>query len=98
MRILDTDEYFHDAGNTPVGFINRLYDDVFRHDPTPIEIATALDVIASGSDAARTQLVQNVVLSPEARAIRIDQAFHALLKIYPERCRPGAVGQPAFRD
>ncbi len=83
MRILDTDEYFHDAGNTPVGFINRLYDDVLRHDPTPIEMATALDVIASGSDAARAQLVQNVVLSPEARAIRIDQAFHALLKTYP---------------
>ena len=83
MRILDTDEYFHDAGNTPLGFINRLYDDVLRHDPTPIEMATALDVIASGSDAARAQLVQNVVLSPEARAIRVDQAFHALLKTYP---------------
>jgi len=83
MRILSSDEYFSDAGNNPLGFITRLYDDVLRHDPTPIEIATALQVVAGGTDAGRAQLVQNVVLSPEARAIRVDQAFHALLKVYP---------------
>ena len=83
MRLLSSDEYFADAGNNPLGFITRLYDDVLRHDPTPIEIATALQVVAGGTDAGRAQLVQNVVLSPEARAIRVDQAFHALLKTYP---------------
>ncbi len=83
MRLLSSDEYFSDAGNNPVGFITRLYDDVLRHDPTPIEIATALQVMAGGTDTSRTQLVEDVVLSPEARAIRVDQAFHALLKIYP---------------
>jgi hypothetical protein len=83
MRLLSSDEYFQDAGNNPLEFITRLYDDVLRHDPTPIEIATALQVVAGGTDAGRAQLVQNVVLSPEARAIRVDQAFHALLEIYP---------------
>jgi hypothetical protein len=83
MNLLASDEYFSDAGNNPLGFITRLYDDVLRHDPTPIEIATALQVIAGGTDASRALLVQDVVLSPEARAIRVDQAFHALLKIYP---------------
>jgi hypothetical protein len=83
MNLLSSDEYFMDAGNNPLGFITRLYDDVLRHDPTPIEVATALQVIAGGTDASRAQLVQDVVLSPEARAIRVDQAFHALLKIYP---------------
>jgi len=83
MRLLSSDEYFGDAGNNPLGFITRLYDDVLRHDPTPVEIATALNIVAGGTDAGRAQLVQDVVLSPEARAIRVDQAFHALLKIYP---------------
>jgi outer membrane biosynthesis protein TonB len=83
INLLASDEYFTDAGNNPLGFITRLYDDVLRHDPTPIEIATALQVIAAGTDASRAQLVQDVVLSPEARAIRVDQAFHALLKTYP---------------
>jgi hypothetical protein len=83
MNLLSSDEYFSDSGNNPLGFITRLYDDVLRHDPTPIEVATALQVIAGGTDASRALLVQDVVLSPEARAIRVDQAFHALLKIYP---------------
>jgi hypothetical protein len=83
MRLLSSDEYFSDAGNNPVGFITRLYDDVLRHDPTPIEITTALQVMAGGTDTSRARLVEDVVLSPEARAIRVDQAFHALLKIYP---------------
>ncbi len=82
VQVLATDEYYHDAGNNNLGFVTRLYDDVLRHDPTPVEVATALSVLAGGGDA-RTQLVQNVVFSPEARAIRVDQAFHALLKTYP---------------
>jgi hypothetical protein len=83
IQLLSSSEYYKDAGNNNLGFITRLYDDVLRHDPTPIEIATALPILAAGTDAGRTQLAQDVVLSPEARAIRVDQAFHALLKIYP---------------
>jgi hypothetical protein len=83
IQLLASDEYYKYTGSTPLGFINRLYDDVLRHDPTPIEIATALQVIAGGTDASRALLVQDVVLSPEARAVRVDQVFHALLKIYP---------------
>ena len=82
VQVLATDEYYRDAGNNNLGFVTRLYDDVLRHDPTPVEVATALSVLTGGGDA-RTQLVQDVVFSPEARAIRIDQAFHALLKTYP---------------
>jgi hypothetical protein len=84
IELLASGEYFRDAGKTNLGFVTRLYDDVLRHDPTPIEVATALPILSAGTDAGRTQLVQEVVLSPEARAIRVDQAFHALLKTYPD--------------
>jgi len=83
IQLLSTDEYYRDTGNNNLGFVTRLYDDVLRHDPTPVEVTTALSVISSGTDAERNQLVQQVVLSPEARAIRVDQAFHALLGTYP---------------
>ncbi len=81
--MLASGEYYRDAGNTNLGFLTRLYDDVLRHDPTPIEVATALPMISAGTDSGRIRLVEDVVLSPEARAIRVDQAFHALLKTYP---------------
>jgi hypothetical protein len=84
IELLSSTEYFHDAGNNNLGFVTRLYDDVLRHDPTPIEMATALPMLVGGSGAGRTQLVADVVLSQEARAIRVDQAFHALLKSYPD--------------
>jgi hypothetical protein len=83
IQLLSSDEYYSDAGGTALGFINRLYDDVLRHDPTEIEVATALPIAAGGGDAGRTELAQEVVLSSEARAIRVDQAWHALLKVYP---------------
>jgi hypothetical protein len=83
IQLLSSTEYYQDAGNNTLGFVTRLYDDVLRHDPTEIEVATALTVLNTGGDTARNQLVQDVVLSPEARAIRVDQAFHALLKSYP---------------
>ena len=70
-------------GATTLGFVTRLYDDVLRHDPTPIEVSTALPMSSPGVTPGATQLVEDVVLSPEARAIRVDQAFHALLKSYP---------------
>jgi hypothetical protein len=84
IDLLSSAEYYNDAGNNTLGFINRLYDDVLRHDPTPIEIATAIPILVGGGDARRSQLVEDVVLSPEARAIRIDQVYHALLKRYPD--------------
>jgi hypothetical protein len=83
IQVLASGEYYRDAGNTNLGFLTRLYDDVLRHDPTPIEVATALPMISAGTDSGRIRLVEDVVLSPEARAIRVDQAFHALLKTYP---------------
>ncbi len=83
ISLLASPEYFNDAGRSNLGFVTRLYDDVLRHDPTPVEVATSLAILSSSGAAGRNQLVQNVVLSREARAIRIDQAFHALLKIYP---------------
>ncbi len=83
IQLLASLEYYRDAGGNDLGFVTRLYDDVLRHDPTPVEVATALGVVAGGADASRLQLVQNVVLSSEARAIRVDQAYHALLKTYP---------------
>jgi len=61
----------------------RLYDDVLRHDPTAVEVSTALAVLAAGGGVGRSQLAQDVVLSPEARAIGVDAAFHMLLKRYP---------------
>ncbi len=84
ISLLSSSEYYNDAGNNTLGFINRLYDDVLRHDPTPIEIATALPTIEGSGEAGRNQLVEDVVLSPEARAIRVDQVYHALLKRYPD--------------
>lgn len=84
IHLLASSEYYQDTGNNNLGFVTRLYDDVLRHDPTPIEVATALPMLVGGGDAGRTQLVQDVVLSQEARAIRVDQAFHALLKDYPD--------------
>jgi hypothetical protein len=62
----------------------RLYDDVLRRDPTPVEVATALATLAGGGDAGRSVLAQEVVLGPEARAIRVDNAFHTLLNRYPD--------------
>ncbi len=64
-------------------FINRLYDDVLRHDPTPVEVSIALGLLVDSGQTGRTELAQDVVLSPEARAIRVDQAFHTLLATYP---------------
>lgn len=84
IDLLSSAEYYNDAGSNTLGFINRIYDDVLRHDPTPIEIATAIPAIVAGGEAARSQLVEDVVLSPEARAIRVDQVYHALLKRYPD--------------
>ena len=66
-----------------MNFVNRLYDDVLRHDPTPVEVSIALGMVTGAGEAGRTELAQNVVLSPEARAIRVDQAFHTLLATYP---------------
>jgi hypothetical protein len=83
IQLLSSPEYYSDTGGNSLGFVTRLYDDVLRHDPTPIEVATALQIVSGGGDAARYQLVQDVVLSPEARAIRVDQVFHTLLKTYP---------------
>jgi outer membrane biosynthesis protein TonB len=83
IEILASAEYYQDTGGTPLDFVNRLYDDVLRHDPTPVEVAQALEIIGSGGGTERMQLVQDVVLSPEARAIRVDQAFHTLLDTYP---------------
>jgi hypothetical protein len=85
IQLLASAEYYRDAGSNDLGFVTRLYDDVLRHDPTPVEVATALalPLVTGAGDANRLQLVQTVVLSPEARAIRVDQAFHALLKTYP---------------
>jgi hypothetical protein len=84
IQLLSSAEYYQDAGSNNLGFVTRLYDDVLRHDPTPIEVSTALPILVGGGDAGRTQLVEDVVLSQEARAIRVDQAFHALLKSYPD--------------
>ena len=83
IQVLASSEYYRDAGDNDLGFVTRLYDDVLRHDPTPVEVATALPIVTGTGETGRSQLALNVVLSPEARAIRVDQAFHALLKTYP---------------
>jgi len=83
IGLLASAEYYHDTGGTPLDFVNRLYDDVLRHDPTPVEVAMALTTVSTAGDVGRLQLVQDVVYSPEARAIRVDQAFHTLLNTYP---------------
>jgi outer membrane biosynthesis protein TonB len=83
IQLLSSPEYYQDAGNNNLGYVTRLYDDVLRHDPTEIEVEAALTILNTGGNTARMQLAENVVLSPEARAIRVDQAFHALLKTYP---------------
>jgi hypothetical protein len=83
IQLLASVDYYRDTGNNNLGFVTRLYDDVLRHDPTPNELGTALTAL-SPTGAGRLQLVQDVVLSPEARAIRVDQAFHTLLGTYPD--------------
>ena len=64
--------------------MTRLYDDVLRRNPTPVEVATALATLAGGGDIRRSELAQEIVLSAEARAIRVDNAFHTLLNRYPD--------------
>jgi len=83
VEILSSGEYYQDAGGNDLDFINRLYDDVLRHDPTPVEVDLGLATLSGSGAAGVTQLVQTVVLSAEARAIRVDQAFHTLLDTYP---------------
>lgn len=83
IGLLASAEYYHDTGGTPLDFVNRLYDDVLRHDPTPVEVAMSLTTVSTAGDVGRLQLVQDVVYSPEARAIRVDQGFHTLLNTYP---------------
>jgi hypothetical protein len=84
IDLLASQEYYHDAGGNELGFVTRLYDDVLEHDPTPVEVATALTGLSVGGGTARSQLAQRVTLSPEARAIRVDAAFHTLLHHYPD--------------
>jgi len=84
IDLLASQEYYHDAGGNELGFVTRLYDDVLEHDPTPIEVATALTGLSVGGGTARSKLAQRLVFSPEARAIRVDAAFHTLLKRYPD--------------
>ena len=57
---------------------------MLRRDPTPIEVASALATLASGDGPGRSELAQEIVLGPEARAIRVDNAFHTLLNRYPD--------------
>ena len=83
IGILASSEYFQDAGGTDLDFVNRLYDDVLRHDPTPVELATGLTILNDTGASGRGELAQDVVLSGEARAIRVDQVFHTLLGSYP---------------
>ncbi len=85
IDLLAMNEYYRDAGSNPVDFVTRVYDDVLEHDPTPVEMADALAIVGNGSEAdARSRLAQDVVMSAEARAIRVDAAFHTLLKRYPD--------------
>ena len=83
IAVLSSAEYYKDTGGNSMDFVNRLYDDVLRHDPTPVEVSIALGMVTDSGQAGRTELAQDVVLSPEARAIRVDQAFHTLLATYP---------------
>jgi hypothetical protein len=85
IGVLASTAYYQDAGGDPLGFVNRLFDDVLRHDPTSVEVSIALTILNNTGGAGRTQLAADVVLSPEARAIRVDQAFHTLLSSYPSR-------------
>lgn len=84
VDLLASSEYYRDAGSNPVDFVTRLYDDVLEHDPTPVEMADALTTLGNGGAEARSRLAQDVVMSAEARAIRVDAAFHTLLKRYPD--------------
>jgi hypothetical protein len=84
IDLLASREYFTEAGANPLAFVMRLYDDVLRRDPTPVEVANALTTLASDGDAGRSQLAQEIVLGSEARAIRVDNAFHTLLNRYPD--------------
>ena len=85
VDLLASAEYYRDVGSNPIDFTTRLYDDVLEHDPTPVEVANALPILGGGGVAeARSRLAQDVVMSPEARAIRVDAAFHTLLKRYPD--------------
>ena len=83
IGLLASVEYYHDAGGIPLDFVNRLYDDVLRRDPTPVEVSIAVTILSGTGEAGRLQLAQDVVFSPEARAIRVDQGFHTLLNTYP---------------
>ena len=84
IDLLASDQYYRDAGANPLGFVTRIYDDVLRRDPTPVEVATAIATLARSRDTARTDLAQEIILGPEARAIRVDNAFHTLLGRYPD--------------
>jgi hypothetical protein len=85
IDLLASKEYYRDVGSNPVDFVTRLYDDVLEHDPTPVEMANALTILGNGGGAgARSVLAQDVVMTAEARAIRVDAAFHTLLKRYPD--------------
>jgi len=83
ISVLSSEEYYQDTGGNAMDFVNRIYDDVLRHDPTPVEVSIALGMVTNSGQAGRTELTQDMVLSPEARAIRVDQAFHTLLATYP---------------
>ena len=94
MRLLSSDEYFADAGNNPLGFITRLYDDVLRHDPTPIEIC---DGAPGSSPVERTQ---GAPAGPERRPqprgagdSRRPGVSHAPEDL-SQRRRPRPLGQP----
>ena len=85
IDLLASNEYYKDTGSNPLAFVMRLDDDVLRRDPTPVEVANAL---ATSCDRrrlwGRIELAQEVVLGPEARAIRVDNIFHTLLDRYPD--------------
>ena len=83
IDLLSSNEYYSDVGAVPINFVMRLYDDVLRHDPTPVELDAGLAVVTGAGATGRRTLARRVALSPEARAIGVDSVFHALLTTYP---------------
>jgi hypothetical protein len=78
--LLSSQEFLDDSGGTTNGFLNGLYQDVLyrKIDPATL-IALEQQLSAAPSLAARFQIAQAVVSSPEAAQTQVQSDYLAIL-------------------
>jgi hypothetical protein len=80
---LTNPEYFSSNGNTPTGFVNAVFNDLFGRNPTSQELSTY--VPQAGTASGRAAIAQNFLASTEYRTAKLKTPIAAtnFLPYYP---------------